>query len=98
MRRGTTPTHRFGVDLDLTNATEVYLTYEQGALELEKTKDDMDITPEEVTVHLTQAETLAFIENKNIKIQFRAKFADNNAVASNIITTTIGEILKDGEI
>lgn len=98
MRRGTTPRHIFTVDLDLTQASEVYLTYEQGCYKLEKTKDDLTITPEEVSLTLTQEETLAFREKNKIYIQFRVKFPDGAAFASNIIETTIGEILKEGVI
>lgn len=98
MRRGTTPTHRFSVDLDLTSADEIYLTYRQGCKTLEKTKDDLTVTPEVVEVALSQEETLLFCDKEKILIQFRVKFPDQTTVASNIIQTTIGEILKEGVI
>ena len=102
MRRGTTPTHTFTVDLDLTTAQEIYLTYEQEqgleVYEIEKTKADMEITADTIQVKLTQAETLKFNTTTKVKIQFRAIFEDGNAVASNIMTASADEILKEGEI
>lgn len=103
MRKGTTPIHHFTVDLDLTTATEIYLTYKQGCKEIiEKTKKDMTITPDTVEVTLTQQETLAFstcdLNHDKVEIQFRAKFTDGSAVASNIMTATVLKILKGGEI
>lgn len=98
MRKGTTPTNIFTTDIDLTGAEEIYLTYEQGPRVIEKTLKDMDVTPETVTVKLTQEETLSFCDRENIKIQFRVKFPEGDVVASNIMTANMGEILKGGVI
>ena len=38
MIRGTTPTHVFTTDVDLSDATVVYVTYAQGSKKLEKQK------------------------------------------------------------
>lgn len=99
IRRGTTPTNVFSVNLDLTEAETVYLTYEQfGKVAIEKQKEDMTIEAEQVSVTLTQDETLSLIPGEKVEIQFRAKFADGAAVASNIIGTCTKDILKDGVI
>lgn len=97
--RGTTPTHVFNVDVDLTDATIIYITYEQGdEIKIERTKEDITVTDKTLTVKLTQEETLAFSEGKAVRIQIRAKFGDGTAVASNIINTSVREIIKEGEI
>ncbi|MDO4619960.1 MAG: hypothetical protein Q4B09_04990 [Lachnospiraceae bacterium] len=60
MRRGSTPTHRFAVPIDLTGAT-VYITYQQnGKTALEKTGSDLIVTEQYIDVPLTQDDTLAF--------------------------------------
>lgn len=41
IKRGSTPTHTFTTDLDLTSASEIYVTYKQlGRVVAEKTKAD----------------------------------------------------------
>ncbi len=98
MRRGTTPTNVFGVDVDCTTASEIYITYVQnGQTIIEKTIEDTGITEKALTVELTQAETLSFGEG-HVDIQIRVKFPDETALASNIIRTTVERILKEGAI
>ena len=98
MRRGTTPTNTFTVDVDLREATALYVTYKQNSrVILEKTLADATIEETSVAVTLTQEETLAFSKG-TVMIQIRAKFADGAAIASNIITANVNAILKDGVI
>lgn len=98
MFRGTTPTNIFNVDIDLTNAEVIYITYkQQNKVVIEKTKDDITATTETLTVKLTQDETLKLTE-REVEIQIRARFSDGTALASNIIKTTASKILKDGVI
>lgn len=99
MRRGTTPTHVFNVDIDLTDAVEMYITYKQGTeIKIERELEDIEVTENTLTVKLTQEETLSFNDDNNVLIQIRAKYEDETAVASNIIFTSVSEVLKDGEI
>lgn len=99
MRRGTTPTHTFTTDIDLTDAEVIFITYEQdGAPVMEKTKEDLAITAESLTVKLTQEETLAFELGKPVEMQIRARFADGTAVASQVMRTNADVILKEGVI
>ena len=100
--RGTTPVNIFTVDIDLRPASLIFLTYSQGEgcctkVILEKTKEDMQITEDTVTVRLSQEDTLAFDPHEKITMQFRAKFG-NTAVACKPMVTGIGEILKQGVI
>lgn len=98
MYRGTTPLNIFTVDADLTTAEVIYITYTQGIVKvLEKTIEDIDITSTKLTVHLSQEDTLKF-NSSNVMIQIRARFPDGTAIASNIIYTTVEQILKDGVI
>lgn len=99
MRRGTTPTHIFKTSIDLTEAEVIFITYRQGNKNvLEKSREDLIITDEQVSVKLTQEETLLFSINDAVKIQIRAKYADQSAIASNVITTKADVILKEGVI
>ncbi len=97
--RGTTPTHIFTTDIDLSEATEIYITYSQkDNVIVEKTIDDMDISETKLVVGLSQKDTLLFDDRCKVEIQIRAIFADGTAIASNIMSIPIGKILKDGEI
>ena len=92
MKRGTK------TNIDLTGAT-VFLTYSQrGRVVLEKTGDDLEISAEAIVTRLTQKDTLGFDALQKVSIQIRYVFPDGTAGASNIMTASVGEILKDGEI
>ena len=98
MFRGTTPTNRFEVEVDLTEAEVIYITYKQGDKVLfEKTKQDIEVAPDSLTVVLTQQETLK-LGGREVKIQIRARFPDGTAIASNVIRASVDEILKEGVI
>ena len=97
MRRGSTPTNTFEVDLDLTAAT-IFVSYEQnGSIIIEKTGTDLTVTDESIELTLTQEETLRFRPGE-VLIQIRYVFPNGTADASNIIRTTAERILKDGVI
>lgn len=97
MRRGSTPTNTFDVDLDLRNAT-VFISYEQdGAIVVEKTGEDLMIGESQIALSLTQEETLKFHPGK-VFIQIRYVFPNGAADASDIIQTTFERIIKDGVI
>ena len=99
MIRGTTPTHVFETDVDLSLAELIYVTYQQGQIVVEKTKEECDVTSNSVSVNLSQAETLLFRAGGfQARVQIRAKFPDGSALASNIIQVDISPILKEGEI
>lgn len=97
MRRGTTPTFTFEIDLDITG-WDAYFTFEQCGREV--THRGAAVTPTEggctAEVTLTQAETLAFHEGM-ARAQLRA-VKDGTAVASTVFEFRVGGILLDGEI
>lgn len=99
MRRGTTPTHTFNTDIDLSEASVIWLTYKQGNNTLlTKEMPDMTITTESISVKLTQEETLMFNRNNTVRMQIRARFPDGSAIASNVIQTPVAAILREGVI
>lgn len=127
MIRGTTPTNVFNVDVDLTNAVAIFISYRQPRklVAFEKSIHDIEVSPTSLSVKLTQEDTLKLTINKPtipvvkkvsyttvntdvtptieddsnvVEIQIRAKFADGTAIASEIIKTTVEEILKEGVI
>jgi hypothetical protein len=76
----------------------VYVTYSQsGRTVLEKNKNELEATDSGFRLIFSQADTLCLSPGP-VKIQIRAKLRDGNAVASDIISTTALEVLKDGEI
>ena len=98
MRRGTTPTLRITVEgVQLDSLTSIFLTLKQGNTELEKTNLEIDAEHNVMSVDLSQEETLMFDEG-GIRVQFRAILQNGKAVASDIVTTTMEEILMEGVI
>ena len=98
MIRGTTPTHTFLVNVDMTDA-KIYLTYKQnGRTIVEKTEKDMVVFPDRLVVDLTQAETLRFTADAPIEMQIRYVKGSGEASASEIMSTNIGNVLKQGVI
>lgn len=104
MYRGTTPTNVFKTAQNLSDADVVYITYKQAQKTVvEKTKQDIEFGTDgdmhTLTVKLTQADTLAFFKDlKTVEIQIRARYPDGTAIASEVVTASVSEVLKDGII
>ena len=101
MRRGTTPTIVINVTGEDFDGATLYVTIEQGALELTKTGSDVLFTPTEegstVALFLSQEETLAFDKGK-ASIQIRWINSSGVAQASPIRTIDVSPILLEGVI
>ena len=98
MRRGTTPVINIETDIDLSDATNLFVSLEQGKeIVVEKTLSDVTITEDAVSIHLTQEDTLKFTDDKVVRVQLRCTLGGEK-LASNIMTAEVGEILKGGEI
>ena len=97
MRRGTTPVFNFAINVDLTDAT-VYVTFTQKTTVIEKTGDDLTVSPYNIEVQLTQEDTLGFAAGKPVRAQIRYVTENGYADASDIYELDVEEILKDGEI
>ena len=98
--RGTTPIHTFDVEIDLTTAEEIYITYRQSKSRIvEKTLEDITVAPDKLTVRLTQADTLAFsTSGEYVQIQVRVVLPGGTSMASDILYASVSPVLKDGEI
>lgn len=95
MRRGSTPTNTFTVDIDLRGATLIVSYEQKGRIVLEKTGSDLTVTATSITLELSQEDTLKFTTGE-VLIQIRYVFPDGSADASNIIKTTFERIIHDG--
>lgn len=101
MVRGTTPTFRLYLNdeyVDLTQAVNVYVSFEQKDVLITKTGEDLEILTDEVDVYLSQSETLKFIKG-NVEIQLNWTYLDGRRACSNIITievdrNLIGDVLE----
>lgn len=96
MRRGSTPTQRFSVGMDLRGAEKVYVTYSQaGANVIERTNDEsMTIDSTSITFKLTQDETLK-LHPGTVEIQIKFKLADGTVGYSKIMHVPAERVLKD---
>jgi len=101
MIRGTTPTLNFTLPMAASTVTSCNIAFKQGkSIVLEKTKSDCT-TPagndKVLSLTLTQAETLSFDAQESLLIQMRI-LVGNVAMASQIITVCVNDIIKDGTI
>lgn len=97
-RRGSTPINVFKVNIDLTGAT-VFVTYAQGGeVIIEKTGTDLMITENTISTTLTQEDTLKLDDSMLVEMQIRYVRENGVADGSNVITASVGKILKDGLI
>lgn len=101
MYRGTTPYIEIKTDKDLSLMDYVLFTIEDSAgteINVDNKSGMMTITSTNVTVRLTQDQTLSLIEG-DVQMQLRASNSDGSgAAASNIMYGILNEILKDGVI
>lgn len=102
MIRGTTPRITFDVPFNPTFAKRIWITFAQYDKEVFTiTEKDCTFSDETIVTTLTQEQTLSLNSNTNVNIQMRVSFANgekDEALASDIVTTTVQRILKDGEI
>ena len=101
MRRGTTPFIEIKTDQDLTKLDYVVFTIEDSTgteVSVDNKGGMMVVTPDLITVKLTQEQTLSLSEG-DIQMQLRASDNDGlGAIASNIMYGILDEVLKDGVI
>jgi hypothetical protein len=83
---------------DMTNLTACWVTFSQNCTEVfSLCKNDVEVNGDVISCTLTQAQTLSLTEKCPAHIQIRASVG-GKVVASEIMTVTVGKILKDGEI
>lgn len=103
MKRLTTPTHEFVLDIDPRLWDEFRITYKQGgSIVLEKCETD-DITFEETSTkptkykikfRLSQRETALFRPNVKTELQIKCHYPDGTAFASDITTVNVTDVLN----
>ncbi len=99
MYRGTTPTLRFTLPFDTSTLDAVWVTIAQGGkVIINKEKSDCDLKGTDISVTLTQTETLSLAAGNKTEIQLRVLTTDGLALASEIFRENTDYILKDGVI
>lgn len=103
MIRGTTPTLTLtikngGQDLDLTQASAVYVTIRQNGKIITKTGEDITVAAKTVSCWLTQEESLSLRENSQAEVQLNWTYFDNRRAATipkiiHILRQTYPEVL-----
>ena len=100
MIRATTPTLTLtisGDSVDLTAATNVYVTIAQGINEITLTDDALTLTENTVSCFLTQEQALTLAGNSPAKIQVNWTYTDSDEdvkrAATKVVTIQIGEQL-----
>lgn len=84
---GTTPTFTltFSEDIDLTQAVNVYVTFQSGMETLTKTGDALQVEPHSIGVLLSQEDTLSFLAG-SVSIQANWITADDKRIASEVVS------------
>lgn len=92
--RGTTPTFLLTFseeDLDLTQADNVYVTFRSGARSLTKTGEDLEVLPKQISVYLSQEDTLSL--SSAVRIQANWTFGGGHRAASEIVSYELSDQL-----
>lgn len=100
MYRGTSPVLIIETDTDLRLAQYVVVTLEDfsgNEINADTTSGALEISETEVKAKLTQEQTLRLTKG-TVRMQIRAVDASGNAIASNIMSTKMEDVLKDGVI
>lgn len=99
IRKGTTPTHIFNVNIDTEDIASVKVLYAQdGKLVLKKDTDSVKIENGKIMLTLTQEDTLLFDYRKPAQIQLRILTNSGTALASGIIPVSVGQLLESEAI
>ena len=94
MRPATTPKHVFKTAFNTALIDRIRITYAQfGQTVLQKETKDCEIAEGQITVRLTQQETLLFKEKEPIKIQGHIVTLGGEAFQTKIITEPVEEAL-----
>ena len=85
--------------VELTFVTQILPeSYQNGVLVLEKKLEDCTVSGQQVSVRLTEEDTLAFRQDGSVlQIQLRCGIGEKR-LASEVITATVGRILKEGTL
>ena len=98
MIRGTTPTFAFNLPFDTSMIKSAYITIRSKGIEVEKAKEDCVFSGKTISTTLTQEETLKLPKSQVAEIQLRVTTNNGEAMASDIYSVKVEEILKEGVI
>lgn len=99
MIRGTTPQLDFSLPFEVSNIKKAWVTFSQYNREIFTLENEaLSMDGSQVSVKLTQEQTLSLSQNNSVEIQLRILTHNDTALASNIMKTDVGRLLKDGEI
>lgn len=96
MIKGTTPTHVFTLPFDMATVKTIQIVYAQNHIvKLEKGNEDCTFDGNNVSIRLTQEDTLKFDGDGYVNIQVRVLTVGGDALASNIMKTFLMDCLSD---
>lgn len=98
MYRGTTPTLTFKTNFDLNTIINLTIVFKQGGeIKLKKYLEDCEVDTENknISVILSETETIEFIPNKDLHLQMRIQFEDGTVSLSKVMTIYIDDILEE---
>ena len=96
MRPGTTPIVKIGIPVTLENVVNVRIIFAHfDSVILVKEFPDVTCGEGEVSVRLSQEETLKFNDLHFMKVQVRILYADETSEASDVMECFINELLED---
>lgn len=95
MIRGTTPTHTFTIPFDTENVQKVRIIYRQSGAVVEKTEADCTMEGKQISVRLTQEDTLKLMGDCCVNIQIRVLTHAGDAFASHIMQVHVCACLDD---
>lgn len=94
--RGTTPTHTFDIPMECSFVKEVAVIYAQNDTEIfRKTTQECKMEGAQISVTLTQEETLRFSADYSVQIQLRIITVGNDSLVSDTINTTVAKCLNN---
>lgn len=94
--RGTTPTFVLSFteqDLNLTQADNVYVTFASAGWTLTKTGEDLNVEEKQISIWLSQEETLSFCDM--IEIQANWTSGDNRAASEVVEYSLSKQLLRE---
>ena len=97
--KGCTAKNTFTVPFERDDVEVLYITYQQkDETVLEKTLEDCTFGDGEIYINISQEDSLKFESSIVVRIQIRARLKNNTTIKSNIVTTDVDRVLKDGVI
>ena len=96
MIRGTTPTHYFTLPFGREMIESIEIGYGQkGRVVLVKRTDDCTFNGNEVSVKLTEQESMSFTRGGAVEVQIRVRTPEGDVIASDVITVSCDRCLFD---